>query len=78
MAGALNDVLRTLRTHEKELKRPGASHAAVFGSVARGEAKPGSDVDVLVELDTDRPMGVFQYARLKLYIDEILDGDSDG
>jgi predicted nucleotidyltransferase len=32
---------------------------------------------VLVELDPDRPMGVFQYARLKLYIDEILDGDSD-
>jgi|ERR1017187_6490855 predicted nucleotidyltransferase len=77
MTGALNDILRTLRTHEDELKRLGASHAAVFGSVARGEAKPGSDVDVLVELDPDRPMGVFQYARLKLYIDEILDGDSD-
>ena len=77
MTGALDDILQTLRTHEDELKRLGASHAAVFGSVARGEAKPGSDVDVLVELDAERPMGVFQYARLKLHIDEILDGDSD-
>jgi predicted nucleotidyltransferase len=49
----------------------------VFGSVARGEAKPGSDIDVLVDLDPDRPMGVFQYARLKLYINEILDGAGD-
>jgi len=30
------------------------------GSVARGEAGSGSDVDVLVELDHDRPMGVFE------------------
>jgi predicted nucleotidyltransferase len=77
MTGALNDVLRTLRSHEDELKRLGASHAAVFGSVARGEAGPGSDIDVLVDLDPDRPMGVFQYARLKLYINEILDGAGD-
>jgi predicted nucleotidyltransferase len=77
MTGALNDVLRTLRTHENDLKLLGASHAAVFGSVARGEAKPGSDIDVLVDLDPAMPMGVFQYARLKLYIDEILDGAGD-
>jgi uncharacterized protein len=77
MTGALNDVLRTLRTHENDLKLLGASHAAVFGSVARGEAKPSSDIDVLVDLDPAMPMGVFQYARLKLYINEILDGAGD-
>jgi predicted nucleotidyltransferase len=77
MIGTLNDVLQTLRDHENELKQLGASHAAVFGSVARGEAKPSSDIDVLVDLDPERPMGVFQYARLKLYIDEILDGAGD-
>jgi predicted nucleotidyltransferase len=32
---------------------------------------------VLVELDQDRPMGIFAYARLKLYIKEILDGAGD-
>jgi uncharacterized protein len=77
MTGALNDVLRTLRSHEDELKRLGASHAAVFGSVARGEARVGSDIDVLVDLDPERAMGVFQYARLKLYINGILDGAGD-
>ena len=49
----------------------------VFGSVARGEDKSGSDIDVLVELDRDRPIGMFEYARLKIYIGEILNGASD-
>lgn len=77
MIGTLENVLHTLRTHEDELRRLGVSHLAVFGSVARGEARSGSDVDVLVELDQNRPMGVFEYARLKLYVNEILDGAGD-
>jgi predicted nucleotidyltransferase len=53
------------------------SHAAVFGSVARGEARVDSDIDVLVDLDPQRPMGVFEYARLKLDIGEMLGGAVD-
>src|ERR1035441_14550 len=77
MIGTLDNVLDTLRTHENELRRLGVSHAAVFGSVARGEARGDSDIDVLVELDQDRPLGIFEYARLKLYINELLNGASD-
>ena len=73
----LQYVLETLRSHESDLRRLGVSHAAVFGSVARGEAGAESDIDVLVDLDENRPMGIFQYARLKLYIGELLDGPSD-
>jgi predicted nucleotidyltransferase len=73
----LQYVLETLRSHESDLRRLGVSHAAVFGSVARGEAGLESDIDVLVDLDENRPMGIFQYARLKLHINELLDGSSD-
>jgi predicted nucleotidyltransferase len=73
----LQYVLEILRSHESDLRRLGVSHAAVFGSVARGEAGAKSDIDVLVELDENRPMGVFEYAKLKLYINELLDGPSD-
>jgi len=73
----LQYVLETLRSHESDLRRLGVSHAAVFGSVARGEAGAESDIDVLVDLDENRPMGIFQYARLKLHINELLDGPSD-
>ena len=73
----LQYVLETLRSHESDLRRLGVSHAAVFGSLARGEAGVESDIDVLVDLDENRPMGIFQYARLKLHINELLDGPSD-
>jgi len=53
------------------------SHAAVFGSVARGEARADSDIDVLVELDRERPLGIFEYARLKIDISELLNGAGD-
>jgi predicted nucleotidyltransferase len=77
ITGALDTALEALRAHEAELRRFGVSHGSVFGSVARGEARAGSDVDVLVELDPDHAMGVFEYARLKLYINEILNGAGD-
>ena len=77
MKGPLNNVLDTLRTHESELRGLGVFHAAVFGSVARGEAGPGSDIDVLIELDETHPMGIFEYARLKLYINHLLNGSAD-
>jgi len=59
------------------LRLRGVSHAAVFGSVARGEAIADSDIDVLVDLDEARSMGIFEYARLKLSINELLDGAGD-
>ncbi len=77
MHTTLADVLRTLRAHESDLRQLGVCHAAVFGSVARGEASASSDVDVLVELDRERPIGIFEYARLKLYIGELLEGAGD-
>jgi hypothetical protein len=73
----LQSVLEILRAHETDLRRLGVAHAAVFGSVARGEASAASDIDVLVDLDENRPMGIFEYARMKLYINELLESPSD-
>ena len=36
--------------------RHGAYHVRVFGSVARGDARPESDVDLLVELEAGRSL----------------------
>ena len=77
MRSDLQSALDTLRAHEADLRRLGVAHAAVFGSVARGEARAESDIDVLVDLDENRPMGIFEYARMKLYINELLEGSSD-
>jgi hypothetical protein len=41
----------------------------VFGSLARGEATPASDIDLLVEFG--RPVGLFEFIRLKLYLEDL-------
>ena len=38
--------------------------AWLFGSFARGEATPDSDVDILVEFDHSNPIGLFTYAQI--------------
>ena len=77
MPAALLEVLSTLKAHEAELRSLGVCHAAVFGSVARGEDRPDSDIDVLVDLDPELPMGIFEYARLKLYMADLLGRPGD-
>jgi len=52
-------------------------HAAVFGSVARGDANAESDIDVLIEVDSSRATGVFAYASLEDYIKALLGGSAD-
>ena len=48
--GTLEAVRLQLAAQEPELRRRGVRHLAVFGSVARGEATSGSDIDLLVDL----------------------------
>ncbi len=45
------------------LRAYGVKKASVFGSVSRGDARPDSDVDLLVELGPG-PMGIFKYMEL--------------
>ncbi|MEO5335633.1 MAG: nucleotidyltransferase family protein [Magnetospirillum sp. WYHS-4] len=55
------------RTH---LRAMGVLRIRVFGSFARGEQRPDSDVDVLVELD--RPMGLFEFMDLQQHLEALL------
>ncbi|EJW13460.1 DNA polymerase [Rhodovulum sp. PH10] len=60
-----------LRRHRDDLRARGVMHAALFGSVARGDARPDSDVDIVIDLAPDLSMDVFQYVGLKNYIEEL-------
>lgn len=66
-----DDVIGLLSSHRQELEeRFGVSSLALFGSVARDEAGPTSDVDVLVEF-RETP-GLTEYMRLKFWLEEQL------
>ena len=57
MRKTLDEVLETLRRLESRLRsRYHVRRIGVFGSVARGEAREDSDVDLFVELE--RPLGL--------------------
>ncbi|MDP3000498.1 MAG: nucleotidyltransferase family protein [Bryobacterales bacterium] len=66
--------LESLREHKDEILRVAEKHGArnvrVFGSVARGDAKESSDLDLLVEWEPGRSL--FDHARLKLDLEEML------
>lgn len=46
--------------------------AWLFGSFARGEERPESDVDLLVRFDHSKPIGLFRYARMHREMEELL------
>lgn len=59
-----------IAAHQDELTGAGVRRLGVFGSVARGEAGPESDVDILVEFDTVPDL--FEFAALRERLAEIL------
>jgi predicted nucleotidyltransferase len=65
----LKTVSALLKRHQADLRQHGVKSLSVFGSLVRGEATPESDIDMLVEFD--RPVGLFEFIRLKLYLEDL-------
>ncbi|MCJ2049778.1 nucleotidyltransferase domain-containing protein [Methylobacterium sp. J-070] len=63
--------LDILRANEAELRRRGVIHAALFGSVARGEEQADSDLDVMIEIDAPVVGGVYGYVGLCHFIEDL-------
>jgi predicted nucleotidyltransferase len=65
-------VIATLREHEAELKSAGVVRLSLFGSVARGDSTPQSDVDLMAEFDAARKFSVLGRVHLENRLADLL------
>ncbi|MBI3011816.1 MAG: nucleotidyltransferase family protein, partial [Candidatus Omnitrophica bacterium] len=63
-----SDVLRRLQGHQQAMRRFGVRRLGLFGSTVRGESRPGSDLDFLVELERN---SFDAYMDLKFFLEEL-------
>jgi uncharacterized protein len=72
----LQTVIDILKAEEARLRAQGVEALSVFGSVARGEARDDSDVDLLARINR-RPFGLLELAALEIELGRILGAKVD-
>ncbi len=70
-----DDLLTKLAAQRRQLAAFKLKSLAVFGSVARNEARADSDIDLLVEFEG--PATFDRYVKLKSFLEEVLGGPID-
>ena len=70
------EVIARLRQHEADLKRLGVEHLYLFGSMARGEAKDDSDIDLFFDYEKGK-LGLFELMDVKAFAARILGRETD-
>lgn len=72
-----DEIIKKLKAREADLRAQGVAHAALFGSIARGEDHPDSDIDILVDLDPTIVVTTVDYAGVKDFIADMFDRPVD-
>ncbi len=68
-------VLSTLKKHLEEINQFGVKSLALFGSTARNEATPDSDLDFLVEFEGSATLN--GYMGLKFFLEDLFNKNVD-
>lgn len=66
-------VIATLRGHESELRTAGITRLSLFGSTARGDYRPDSDIDLLAAFDETRRISLLTVVGIEQQISRMLD-----
>ena len=66
------EVLSILRAHQPALRQAGITRLSLFGSVARNEAGPDSDIDLVAEFDPAAKMDLIRLVGLERELGQLL------
>ena len=77
MTGPLDGIVQRIRSQEAELRRRGIRHLSLFGSVARGEARADSDIDIAIEIEPGRTFSLIRMEEARLLLEDALERPVD-
>jgi predicted nucleotidyltransferase len=72
-----DEIIAKLKEAEQALRAHGAAALYLYGSHARDEAHPDSDVDVFIDKDPSRKFGFDEFMDIYLLLQERLGRDVD-
>lgn len=72
MSAGSQGVVDALRADEAELRRLGVRRLALFGSAARGEDRPDSDIDLLAGFDPARRLSLLDIVHIENHLSDLL------
>jgi uncharacterized protein len=65
------EIIARLRENEPTLRAKGVTHVALFGSRARGDNGPDSDIDIMIEIAPDAGIDLFEYVGITQYLSDL-------
>jgi predicted nucleotidyltransferase len=72
-----NEAIEKLRQQADAIRALGATSLYLFGSVARDEAGPSSDLDLFIDYDPDKKFSLVDLTGIKLFLEDELSTDVD-
>ncbi|MBF0093027.1 MAG: nucleotidyltransferase domain-containing protein [Alphaproteobacteria bacterium] len=72
MVATLQHVMQQLKATEPELRRRGVVHLSLFGSLARGEVRDDSDIDIAVEIEPGHSFSLIRMEDTRLLLQDVL------
>jgi predicted nucleotidyltransferase len=67
-----SQAIARLKAHERELRAAGIEALYLFGSTARGDARPDCDIDLACDIDASRGIGLLEMISMQMKLEDLV------